>query len=295
MQDEASLAYYEWLAAARDSGDPQLVERAARTAIEILSSNDSKPLDGLHLSWRALAHGQLAARDAAAGDWDLAFEQGLGDVRACSLLALARMHQGDETGYRRVCAELIEKSATTMDATSRFRIAWTCSHGPLPGEELSIPLELMAKLAAENPNNAAYQCAFGALLYRAGQYETALQQLRQATDTFLTDSTDQISAMYPRYLTAMVHWRLGQATESRKLFGELQSSYADAINASRVWNRRATLELLHRETEAMILPAASKADGNLLAESTRDETDRTDSFPGAVREKPEQKTEERRK
>jgi serine/threonine protein kinase/tetratricopeptide (TPR) repeat protein len=294
IQDEVSLAYYEWLSAARASGDPHLVERAARTAIEILNSNERKSLDGLHLSWRALAHGQLAAGEAAARDWDLAFEQGLGNVRTCSLLALARIHEGDEPGYRRICSRLIEKSATTAEANPRFQIAWTCAHGPLPLEELSIPLELATSLAADNPNNAAYQCAFGALLYRAGQYERALEQLKQATDAFRADSSDQISVMYPKYLTALVHSKLGHVTESKKLWVELQSSYAGAINASSAWNRRATLELLHREAEAVILSAAPQPVGNLLAES-RDESNQLESFQGVTPDKPAEEAEERSK
>ena len=197
VRDDAGLTYYEWLATARETADSSIRENTARSVLAYLTSSDQAALDGLHLSWRAMAHGELKAWDAANQDWTLAFEQGFGEVKTSCFLALAQLHRGDEQNYRRVCAQMVNELGATTDEDARFRFAWACAHGPLALDDLKVPLELASKLVEENPDCAAYQCTLGALLYRAGRYDEAAKRLRQATDAFVVNPSDQFSDRLP--------------------------------------------------------------------------------------------------
>jgi tetratricopeptide (TPR) repeat protein len=259
LRDDAGQAFYEWLAAARDSEDASLREGVARSVLESLNARDQLSLDGLHVAWRAMAHEALDDRESASKDWNLAFQQGLGDPKAHAFLALARLQQGDETGYRRICEQLVERLGTTADENARFRIAWTCAVGPHAVDDLSVPLQLASAIVKQNPENAACLCTTGALLYRLGRYDEAAEPLRQSVDAFVHDYSNQLSGFYPQYFLAMTEWRLGRQAESRQLLAELQTQYDDSINLARPWNRRAALEVLSREAERLIMPTNSGA------------------------------------
>jgi serine/threonine protein kinase/tetratricopeptide (TPR) repeat protein len=252
VRDEATLAFYEWMAAARGVEDSTMLNRAAKAALEELDSQDG-PLDGLHLSWRAVAMRELGNTEASERDWALAFEKGIGDARAFNLLALAQLVRGDEAAYRRACAELGDQSASTsMSSESRWRVAWTYVIGPGGLDDLSMPLKLASEIVKENPENAAYLCTLGALHYRAGQYEAATERLRQAINASAKDASDRSSPLYPQLFLAMTECRQGRQTEARQTLAELQGKLDHARMTSCTWNRRATLELLGLETKRLI-------------------------------------------
>jgi tetratricopeptide (TPR) repeat protein len=284
---DAGLTYYELLTTAGNSSDASVRESAARSILAYLSESDQRALDGVHLAWRAMAQRQLNAPDAAKEDWKLAFEQKIGDVKSCCFLALAQLHSGDADGYRRVCAQMVDELGTTPDEDARFRFAWACAHGPSALNDLQIPLELAAKLVEENPDCAAYQCTLGALLYRAGRFEEAVRPLSQSAVAFAINPSDQFSTLYPKLLMAMVHWELGEVKKSQELFDEVQSQYDDAINSASSWNRRATLQLLRDEAEALVSSDRARPQGNLLAETARDPSNHAPSVEHATQNKPD--------
>jgi hypothetical protein len=240
-----------------------------------------------------LAQRQLEAWDAANQDRKLAFEQKIGDVKSCCFLALAQLHSGDVDGYRRVCAQMVGELGTATDEDGRFRFAWACAHGPSALIDLQIPLELAARLVEENPDCAAYQCTLGALLYRAGRYEEAVEPLSRSGDAYAVNPSDQFSTLYPKLLMAMVQWELGEETKSRELLAEVQAQYDDAINSASSWNRRATLELLRREAEALVSSVRARPQGNLLAETDRDQSNQVPPVEHATQNESEQEIERR--
>ena len=117
----------------------------------------------------------------------------------------------------------------------------------------------------------------------------------KATDAFAVNPSDQFSTLYPKLLMAMVHWKLGDDTKSRELFAEVQAKYDDAVNSASSWNRRATLELLRREAEGLILSVRPKPHSNLLAETSSDSSNGVPTFQHASDGKPEQEIEKRLK
>jgi tetratricopeptide (TPR) repeat protein len=259
FRDDAGQAFYEWLAAARASDDPSVLADVARAALEHVNSRDPRSLDGLHLAWRAMAQEAQSEQQSANSDWNRAFEQGLGDVKAHAFLALARLQQGDLAGYRRVCEQLVERLGTTADENACFRIAWTCAVGPQAIQDLAVPFQLASNIVEQNPKNAAYLCTAGALLYRMDRYEEAAERLRQSIDAFAGDYSNQLSAFYPQYFLAMTLWRIDRQTESRELLAEIQMRYDDAINLARPWNRRAALEVLSHEALGLIIITPAEA------------------------------------
>ncbi len=168
-------------------------------------------------------------------------------------------------------------------------------HGPLALDDLKVPLEVASSLVEENPDSAAYQCSLGALLYRAGRYDEAAERLRKATGAFAVNPSDQFSTLYPKVLMAMVQWKHGDDAKSREMFAEVQAHYDDAINSASSWNRRATLELLRREAEGLILSVRPQSHGNLLAETSSDGSNSVPSFQHAADGTPEQEIEKRLK
>jgi tetratricopeptide (TPR) repeat protein len=252
LRDEASLAFYEWMAAARSGSDPRFLEDAARCVLAQLATYDESTMDGLHLAWRAMAHGALKGEKAAASDWIRAFEKGLGEDKAYCQLALALLQQGDHATYQRICNELVAKVGTAANEHTSQRIAWTCALGSQPVDDLSVPLDLAANLVEKNPGVATYLCTSGALLYRLGRYEEADGRLRQSIEAFKDDDAKWLSALYPQFFLAMTRWQLGHEADARSLLADLQSQMSDATYSAGPWYRRATLDILRRETEGLI-------------------------------------------
>jgi tetratricopeptide (TPR) repeat protein len=277
IRDEATLAFYEWMGAARDANDPSLMEQAAKAALKELENHDNESLDGLHHSWRAVAQDELGQTESAARDWERAFQQGIGDARAYNLLALGQLNRGGTAAYRRTCVELIDKlGSASMNPDSRWRLAWTLALGPEAAEDLSVPIQHASAILEERPDNAGYLCALGALLYRAGQYDAATERLHQAIDASARDFSDRSSPLYPQLFLAMTQWRQGRQAEARQTLAELQEKLKHARMTACTWNRRTTLELLGLEAQELIDPTETKDAARLVDADNRPPEQKSD-------------------
>ena len=94
----------------------------------------------------------------------------------------------------------------------------------------------------------------GALLYRAGRFKEATQQLDRAVET-----GDAGATPYDVYFLAMTHQRLGHAEEARRWLrrgtdpASVSLSRGDAGGESS-WTVRLELEILRREAAAVVGP-----------------------------------------
>jgi serine/threonine protein kinase/Flp pilus assembly protein TadD len=157
---------------------------------------------------------------AGLGLWDLAAadfarEMELREPDAASRwfqYALLRLSIGDSDGYGKVCRRMRERFARTLDALSASDMVRTYVLSPGAEADLAWTVELAQKCLASAPDAHWLLFAAGVAHYRAGQYEQAVQQLRESLK--LGPHWTGRSRTYP--ILAMAHRRLGQESEARQ-------------------------------------------------------------------------------
>jgi serine/threonine protein kinase/Tfp pilus assembly protein PilF len=188
-------------------------------------------------------------------------------------VALMQARLGDTAGYRATCETIVSLPMSEIESPGKKRpIETSCL---LPGalEDPSVPVKLAEEvLAAHPPNDASVGPKFlGVALYRAGQFDEAAKQLEKAIELYPSGPplpTHSINST--RLLLAMTKWQLGQQDAARELLSETLPAVEEEVQKlTTKWNRRASLELLRGEAEALIkVTETSKA---LENERTNDE------------------------
>jgi len=178
-------------------------------------------------------------------------------ANALHYTALAQLRLGDEAGYRATCKALIDMPVGNLDDTAKSRAIWTSCLGPNALEDLNLPVmraeEFIKNNSLNQPHFGLY--VLGAALYRAGQYELAAKRLDESIAMYQSNQPSGISdaIKYPRLFLAMTKWQLGRRDEARRLLAEIQPAIDKELpSPSTFWSRRATLEILRAEAEALI-------------------------------------------
>ena len=100
--------------------------------------------------------------------------------------------------------------------------------------------------------------SLGAILYRAGSFQEALEHLNIAAESAQTERT---SAAYGWYFLAMTHHRLGHADDARQVLEQANEQADRELNdasSPAPWNRKPTLELLRKEAEELLRTDAER-------------------------------------
>ena len=87
------------------------------------------------------------------------------------------------------------------------------------------------------------QTKLGALLYRAGRYDEALDILGELEHDSEADARSPSSPAYAWYFLAMTHQALGQAEQARDVLTRAEAWTRRALSDEKdrpVWNRRLT-------------------------------------------------------
>jgi serine/threonine protein kinase/WD40 repeat protein/tetratricopeptide (TPR) repeat protein len=208
------------------------------------------------LSQRALAYTNLQQWDKAAADW---IELNPDDPIPRYHLALARLGAGDPAGYRRTCAETLQRFGRTLDSETARWVAWTLILGPDAVPHRGEAVKLAARAVQDGPKGD-HGMTWGAALYRTGRFAEAIRRLEQACLALEKQDVGKPAMHAPAYawyFLAMAHQRLGHSQEARRWLDKAVSWTKEQLNdpksdASRVWNRRLTLQLLRREAEALV-------------------------------------------
>jgi tetratricopeptide (TPR) repeat protein len=131
-----------------------------------------------------LARGEVYARarlwDLAAADLQKAYQlQGPGSARSLYLHALLRLRVRDEAGYRKACELMVEKFDDPHDprAWEKEEVARACL---LVSDTALAPdrLVLLSQQAFDSDKSAPRLASLATALYRAGQYDLALELLK---------------------------------------------------------------------------------------------------------------------
>jgi WD40 repeat protein/tetratricopeptide (TPR) repeat protein len=221
-------------------------EAAAWQRSEERERKQAQAQESSELNSRGEGYAQKDRLSEAADAFALAAELAPDDALRGTSLALVRLAMKDEAGYRQVRAELRQRFGKTEDPKAAHFFLWNYCLGPAPPSELTPLLELGRRAAARDPTNPYHWSALGLLLYRAGRFEEALQQLNAA----LLKSPNKQGRAQDWFFLAMCHHRLGHPQEARKWYTRAVKDLAQ-IRPSE-WRARLELEILQREADAQL-------------------------------------------
>ncbi len=181
--------------------------------------------------------------------------------------AMVCLHDGDLDGYRKICAEIIERFLKTdAPVDDGIFTAWTCLLTPDAGADPAQMVRVAEKALAKWPQGQWQVSQLGTALYRAGRYEDAVKRLTEASALNADPYTSNIC--YTWFFLAMAHHRLGHADEARHWLDKATQAMDEALKVPAEppgvpvgptgtippnWNRKLTLQLFRREAEEQIL------------------------------------------
>jgi tetratricopeptide (TPR) repeat protein/tRNA A-37 threonylcarbamoyl transferase component Bud32 len=141
--------------------------------------------------------------------------------------ALLRLHEGDVSGYRTLCAQFQERQRQNGSADFAYYLVFATGLAPTnPGSHSKL-VALADDLAATIPNQCAARHLQGLVLLRAGRPKEAVERCRQslAADPHLFCR----ELNYP--VLALAHLQLGQDSQARAAFDQ-------SVEAMRRWTDR---------------------------------------------------------
>jgi len=250
----------------RDSllGQEHVQKRKWPEAIECFSrviERDQTRQDAFHQ--RGWAHAELEEWPRAAADFAKVVElstpgpepgpaAGIWYFRALACLA-----DDDRDGYRKACAGMLEQYGRSSKNADAYWITWTCTLGKSSIADPSEPVRLAEKLLTDAPDDFDGLAVLGAALFRAGRHKEALERLKQADAAYAMDQLPRQPLEYTWLFLAMAEHRLGHSEAARTWF-DRAVAVRDKKNGTAApvdpipWNRRLTLQILHREAEAVL-------------------------------------------
>jgi tetratricopeptide (TPR) repeat protein len=175
-------------------------------------------------------------------------------------LALIQLATGRRDDYRQDCAAMLQRFGQTDIVSNGYWTAWTCALAPEAVADWSKPIALADKAAKDKPKLTQYLNTLGALLYRAGRYEEAVQWLNEA-NRLVSDPTEkaETSPAFTWFFLAMAHQRLGHREQARREFdkaaqwtdkaiGKRDSGAGPRLN----WDREIALKLFRAEAAQLL-------------------------------------------
>jgi WD40 repeat protein/tRNA A-37 threonylcarbamoyl transferase component Bud32 len=214
---------------------------------------------------RGLAYAELDQWDKANDDLAKGVEPREAPAEVWMHRSLVFLPLQDLDGYRKACAGQLTRFGQTSDPATSALVAWTWSVAPTSAaadfKKRIVPLAEQA--VANDANNYFYRRALGTALYRAGQFEAAVQELNAAT------SLRKQPAPSVWLFLAMAHHRLGHAEEARQWLDKAGAwiEQARAAKPGEVadperlswhqlpWSERQVLQFVYREARSLLQAA----------------------------------------
>ena len=124
----------------------------------------------------SLLDGQAPLRHRpAAFDYDWRVVHGAGDPVDWGRYAILQLALDEVAGYRRACAEMLERFGEKDDTYAADLVAWTWANGPHSAGEGGPYLRLAERAAAGSTKDEIFRDTLGAVLYRAGRTDAAVR------------------------------------------------------------------------------------------------------------------------
>jgi tetratricopeptide (TPR) repeat protein len=219
-----------------------------------------KPRSAQILAQRGFARSQVNDWDGAVRDLEAATS--LGAVPSIWYLpVLSRLGAHDLPGYRQACAHILEGLSKSTDVGANRLAAWACAIGPEAAADLSQAISLIERATQESASSLELLNTLGALYYRAGRFDEALQALERANQT-AQEPRALSTPIYAWLFLAMSQQRLGHPEQARSWLAKARDAIESARQEHRAgkaklpWNRRVTLSVLLDEAETLVNPPA---------------------------------------
>jgi tetratricopeptide (TPR) repeat protein len=170
------------------------------------------------------------------------------DLVLCYRFGLALLWSGDRAGWRTSNAALFDRFGGASNPLTANQVAWACVLGPEGTADPEVPVRLAEAAVRDAPefSKANNMNTLGATLYRAGQYDLAIQRLEEGIRL-----RDGVSVPEDGAFLAMAHHRLGHRDEARRWLDRLRNRQPSA-DPAQFWNEL-EIRLLRSEAEAVIL------------------------------------------
>jgi Flp pilus assembly protein TadD len=167
---------------------------------------------------RGTCHLRLAEWRKAASDFSRAVEAAPKDYQARFLLAASLHLSGDVTGYRRACAEALERYSASKESYPAYIAVRACGLAPDAVPDPLVPIRVMER--ANDRPSAGYLHALGLAHHRAGHYDAAIEWLEKSRNR---DAAWDRATCVNGLVLALAHHRRGDGARARQ-------ELADAVN-----------------------------------------------------------------
>jgi tetratricopeptide (TPR) repeat protein len=244
-------------------GDLHVLKREYEKAL----ADFSKPIElGPENSGRWVSRARVYVRqgkwDAAVADLSQAVQLDPANAEWWIWLASARLGAGRPDEFRKDFAGMLQRFGQTDNPHDAAHVAECCVLAPDATADWPSVIALAEKSTSSDPNRWGYGCVLGAVLYRAGRFEDAVQRLTQA-DQLAKD--DFLTAAEPWFFLAMAHHGLGHSEEAKQW---LDKAMAWTENAQQQQEQgveefdlmhAVRLRLLRQEAETLLKPDTGNA------------------------------------
>jgi serine/threonine protein kinase/Flp pilus assembly protein TadD len=229
-------------------------ERSFAAAIALQPNN--------RLSWltRAMFWSQRGLWGKAAADFARADQlRALDEISDLGNWAIVQLCDGDREGCAATCRRLLEQLSTSKERRQIADLAWVCSLLPTAPADRATLVNLLARMASSDQDDAWYRFAAGAALCRAGQYQKAADHLLAAVAGSQPGSpgADATRALALFFLSLAQH-QLGHVEQARQSCASasalMDQLMADALKTKPApcWHLWAGCRAIRNEVEAAV-------------------------------------------
>ena len=199
-------------------------------------------------SGRADVHAQRQEWGRAASDYAHATSLAPPEeFRAWLKQGTVQLELDHPAAYRDLCAKWLHRLEEEKYAPLTLEIVWACVAVPDAISDPGEVLHLAEKAAALDRKNGSARRVLGGALYRAGQYQPAIEHLNAAVRCGEEDTPEAW------LLLAMAHQRAGHADTARQCL-EKARGFLGRPTVAEAWDRDPPCDRLRREAEALVQP-----------------------------------------
>jgi tetratricopeptide (TPR) repeat protein len=217
--------------------------RKAEAAKELQAALDRKA--DLYDREQAEAYAILEQWDAAARVYAAIVTPRIAFWETGLRYALVCLARDDRAGYAATCSALLEQHGKSDNPRAAMTAAWGCALVPQALPDLGPAVQAARRAAEARPKEWGMHTVLGATLFRVGQQEEAVRELKQSIEL-------DPAGGWPMgfLLLAMAHHRLGKPAEARDWLEK--ATQAHARQPAVFWTERLEWQLLHCEAEALL-------------------------------------------
>jgi tetratricopeptide (TPR) repeat protein len=262
-QKDSVLAWFE-------RGQAYLFDRQWKKAVEDLGrAIELEPSFAPAWHRRGFARAALGQWKPAAEDLAEAVKRPGAPVEALAHQAFICLHLQDARGYREACKALLQSCQPNLtrgrfDSDAVALAAWTCAVHPDAGVDPRKEIAWHSLVNTVVAKSYFVQRAVGAVLYRAGEFEAAIQKLHEALEAVRFEA-GQEGTPTVWLLLAMAEHRRGSPEKARQWLEKARSWIATAHKPVQqglapgetewdrlAWPDRLALQQLEREAGKLI-------------------------------------------